>query len=323
MQALGITRLIEFAGSKPGILVINHHRIGNPGSSRFDRGVFSATVEQLDRQIAYLKRRFPIVAGEELLALGTSGKPLKRMHVAVTFDDGYLDNYTNTFDVLRHHGCAATFFLVPTYVGTNTVPWWDAIAYLVRNSPHSALTLDIPVPLTVPLEGDRERAILAVLRHYKRADNIRQDEFLNHLQAAAGCEIPHPGRRFLDWNEANEMQAAGMVIGSHTFSHRILSQLSEEQQRQELTQSRSILEQHMQRPVLTLAYPVGSTTAFTPSTERLSADAGYKLCFSFYGGVNIPDRFRPTNLLRNSFEPDELVFRNQISWMTSLGRLPY
>ena len=322
MQSLGITRLMELVGSKPGILVINHHRIGDSLNSRFDRGIFSATVDQLDRQITYLKRRFPIVAGDELEALSTSGKPLKRMHVAVTFDDGYLDNFAHAFDVLRHHGCAATFFLVPTYVGTNTVPWWDAIAYLVRNSSHSSLTLDIPVPLTVSLDGDREGAILAVLRHYKRADNTRHEEFLNHLQAATECEIPSVGRRFLDWNEANEMQAAGMTIGSHTFTHRILSQLSEEEQQQELIQSRITLEQHMSRPVLTLAYPVGSTTAFTPVTERLSSDAGYKLCFSFYGGVNRPNGLRPTNVLRNSFEPDELVFRNQITWMTSLGRLP-
>jgi len=314
---------MEFAGSKPGILIINYHRIGDPLRSRFNRGVFSATVEQFDRQVAYLKRRFPIVAGEELEALGVSDKPLKRMYVAVTFDDGYLDNYTHAFDVLRHHGCSATFFLVPTYVGTNTVPWWDTIAYLVRNSPHSSLTLGIPSPLTVPLEGDRQRAIFAVLHHYKRVDNTHQDEFLRHLKTVAGCEIPAVDRRFLDWEEANEMQAAGMAIGSHTFTHRILSQLSEEEQQQELKRSRSILEQKMRRPVLTLAYPVGSTTAFTQSTERISSAAGYKLCFSFYGGINTPINFRPTNLLRNRFEPDELLFRNQIAWMTSFGRLPY
>ncbi|MEK6398545.1 MAG: hypothetical protein V4734_10700, partial [Terriglobus sp.] len=101
LQTFGVLRLIEALPSRPGIVVVNHHRVGNANATRFDRGVYSATTEALDRQITLLKRRMPIVAGDELESLVTGKTPLTRTYAVLTFDDGYLDNYTNAFPVLK------------------------------------------------------------------------------------------------------------------------------------------------------------------------------------------------------------------------------
>jgi peptidoglycan/xylan/chitin deacetylase (PgdA/CDA1 family) len=323
MQVFGLTRLLECYRVKPGILIINHHRIGDAKQSRFDHGLFSATTDQLDQQMRYIKRHFPVAHGDELVELATARKPMKHLFVAVTFDDGYLDNYTKAFDVMRSNGCGGTFFLVPTWIGSNLIPWWDEVAHLVRNSPRSSFTLSYPVPVKVLLEGDRERAIHFVLQHYKRTDNIDNDEFMRQLRRASECDLPEVGRRFLDWQEAAEMQAGGMTIGSHTHTHRILAQLPEQQQALELAQSRAALEEKLGQTMTTLAYPVGLPTAFTGTTQDLATAAGYKLCFSFYGGVNTPQNLCATNLRRTNVPPDALMFRNQIAFMTRLDRLPY
>ncbi len=323
MERLGLTRVLEWLPAKPGILIVNHHRIGDASGSRFDHGVFSATTDELDHQVRALKRDFPILGGEELESLVQGGKPLRHFHVAFTFDDGYRDNYTNAFPVLRAHGVPGHFFLIPTYTGTPTIPWWDAIAFFVRNTAHRELVLPSPVPLTVRVEGDREAAILAVLRHYKRPDNYDGDAFLAALAEAADVELPTVEARFLTWDEAKEMQAAGMTIGSHTLTHRILAQLPEAEQEHELRASRAILEDRLGTPVRSLAYPVGITTAFTDATRRIARDAGYTVCLSFYGGINTPAAVEPTNVLRTSLEADRLLFRNQAAMLSHLGRLPY
>lgn len=323
MQNFGITRMVEYLKPKPGILIINHHRIGDAMQTRFDRGVFSATVEQLEAQVKYVRGSLPVIGGEELDALVSGAKPLKRMHVAFTFDDGYLDNYAAAFPVMRAQGVPAFFFLVPEYVGSDTVPWWDEIAFLVRNSPKSALNLRTPAALEVALEGDRERAIYFVLQHYKRPDNTDSERFLAELREQAACSVPSPGRRFLNWSEAAAMRRSGMTIGSHTLTHRILAQLPEAEQARELKLSRAAIELQLGGAITALAYPVGSTTAFTSTTEQLARDTGYKACMSFYGGINRSENLQPMNLLRTSVEPDPLMFRNQVTFLSRLGRLPY
>jgi len=318
--------LLEHMRSKPGILIVTHHRVGDAASTRFDRAIFSASADSFDRQLKYFKRHLNVIGGEELEAIVAGKQKLTRMNVAITFDDGYINDYRTTFDILKANDCTGSFFLVPEYVGTATIPWWDEIAFLVRNTPRRSLTFTYPAPITITIgEGDaaRESAIVAVLRHYKLPANHDGEIFLNELRTQADCKLPAVGRRFISWDEAREMQAAGMTIGSHTRTHRILGQLTPEEQRWELSTSKQIIEENIGRPVTTIAYPVGIRGAFDADTERITRELGYNIGYSFYGGVNTPEHMHATNMLRISTNPDWLLFRAETALLSRLGKLPY
>lgn len=319
----GLLLALERYRSKPGILVINLHRIGDRLESRFDRGLFSATADQFDRQIKYYKRHLHVVSGDELQSLVLGKTRLDRMCVALTFDDGYRDNYSAAFQVLQANQVGATFFLVPEYVGSRCIPWWDEIAYLVRNTNEKQLTLDLAEPLTLSLGPDREPAILSVLRRYKRVDSKRSEELLDELRQKAHCSLPEAGRRFLSWSEAGEMKKAGMLIGSHTQTHRILAQIDPEQQKWELEQSKKVIEAGIGEPISTFAYPVGTKGTFDAMTENLVQQAGYSMGFSFYGGINVPGQVNPANILRTGTNPNFLMFRTETMMMAKFGRVLY
>jgi peptidoglycan/xylan/chitin deacetylase (PgdA/CDA1 family) len=91
---------------------------------------------------------------------------------------------------------------------------------------------------------------------------------------------------FMTWDEARKMHADGMDIGSHSHTHRILSHLSLSEQDMELRNSKAILERELGETVPSIAYPVGAHDSFTPDTERLANDAGYRVAFSFINGIN-------------------------------------
>ncbi|HEY3398207.1 MAG TPA: polysaccharide deacetylase family protein [Armatimonadota bacterium] len=93
----------------------------------------------------------------------------------------------------------------------------------------------------------------------------------------------HRGHRVLDWAQICEMQAGGVTFGSHTLTHPHLTQLPAEQVREELESSRRILEEGLERPVETLAYPYGD---FSEETARQAEAAGYRLAFSTVLGTN-------------------------------------
>jgi hypothetical protein len=90
----GASFLLAQLPVRDSLLVLNYHRIGNAEDDLFDPGVFSATAEEFDNQIAYLKRRLSLVTLEEALAFidGTEKEKTRCCRVLITFDDGYLDN---------------------------------------------------------------------------------------------------------------------------------------------------------------------------------------------------------------------------------------
>jgi peptidoglycan/xylan/chitin deacetylase (PgdA/CDA1 family) len=284
------------------LLVLNYHRIGNPDGDLFDPGVFSATAEQFNNQISYLKRRASFVTLEEALAFvgGTSNEKTRCCRVLITFDDGYLDNYDIAYPILRSHGVQGVFFLATSLVGSCHIPWWDHIAYLMKTARRRRFSLRYPADLIVDIDGDGLRQSLrAVLKLYKMPENSDPARFIQQLhQEIRGDHPPGSLRRFLDWHEAREMIGGGMAIGSHTHSHHVLSQLEPEQQFEELARSRSIFEQQLGFKPDVLAYPVGARMSFTDRTQRAARDAGYRAAFSFYGGANLQGSTSPYDVKR-------------------------
>jgi|CZKF01.1.fsa_nt_gi peptidoglycan/xylan/chitin deacetylase (PgdA/CDA1 family) len=298
----GASFLLSQLPARDSLLVLNYHRIGNPDDDLFDPGVFSATADQFNDQISYLKSRASLVTLEEALAFidGTSREKTRRCRVLITFDDGYLDNYKIAFPILRSQGAQGVFFLATSMVGTCQVPWWDHIAYLVKTARRRQFTLRYPADLAVDIEmSGMDASLQNILKLYKQPNNSDPVRFLLELaEESKGEEPPGTLRRFLNWDEAREMSRDGMAIGSHTRSHSVLSQLKPDRQLEELSQSRTILKEQLGVEADVLAYPVGRKVSFTGQTQMLVRDAGYRAAFSSYGGANMQGKTSPYNVKR-------------------------
>lgn len=186
----GLTRVLESLPQTRALLVLNYHRIGNAADTPFDSNVFSATTEDLDSQIAYLKRRFHMATLEEAVA-GEGGDASRRTSVLITFDDGYLDNYTLAFPILRSHAVQGVFFLPTAFVGTGKLPWWDEIAWIIKQSRRRQIRLSYPQDAVFDLDADGvARVSMQILRMFKQPAVKDTGRFLAGLEEA--CEASRP-----------------------------------------------------------------------------------------------------------------------------------
>jgi len=317
----GLLRILECLPAAPGLVVFNHHRIGNRLKSDFDRELFSASPEQFDLQLSYIKRNIPVLLPRELQELTAEGKPLTRLYAMITFDDGYLDNYTQALPLLKKHGCVGSFFLTTSFTGSNVVPWWDEVAFLVRNSPAPSLVISAQLGVNVTLDADRTAALDQVLQAYKSQQNVDPAAFMQELREQSQVTLPPQDRRFLDWEEAREMANAGMEIGAHTHTHPFLSRLSYAQQESELCDSKAIIERNLGMSVSSLAYPNGTLNDFNSDTKQIAKNAGYTSAFSYYGGINPPVIGDPYNVFRITPSAVPGNFRFDSILATRFGKL--
>jgi len=80
--------------------------------------MLAVTAETFEKQMSFLARhRYNVISVEELAGLIRSKQKIPRNTVALTFDDGYKDNFTYAFPILKKYGLTATFFVIVQEVG--------------------------------------------------------------------------------------------------------------------------------------------------------------------------------------------------------------
>lgn len=299
----GLSTLWRKRHRRDRVLVLNYHRIGEPSSSPLDRGVFSATPESLDWQMAFLKRECQIITTADLL---NESALVGGNFVVVTFDDGYRDNHDVALPILRSHGVKATFFVATGFIDNPHVPWWDEIAWMIRNSPHSELEASMSLPINVPFDPPhRQRAIDQVLAVYKKLPGDVTKQFMEDLGGACGigrCP-PELGRDlWMTWDMIRNLRDAGMTIGGHTVNHPILSQLPHFQQQEEISGCLHRLSEELKQPTRFFAYPRGKIDAFNADTRACLYEAGIERAFTFYGGINLLGHIDPYDVGRAAVE---------------------
>lgn len=235
----------------------------------------------------FFRRHFSVVPLPELIAKLERGRTLRR-ELAITFDDGYRDNYECAFPILRQRNAPAMFFVATGFVDEPRLPWWDEIAFLVRATERATLDLRpwCAEPVVVD-RVDREATIVRILRTYKQVSHDQTAALVERLRAEAAC--PASGDRqiqnlWMTWDMLREMQSAGMTIGGHTVTHPVLSRMTCDDQRREISGCGATLQAEMGQPMRYFSYPVGGLTAFNDNTRTCLREAGVSYAFSYYGG---------------------------------------
>ena len=84
-----------------------------------------AKVADFENQMQYLSKAYNPISLERIAQCIQNGTSLPTKTIAVTFDDGYQDNYKNAYPIIKKYSIPATIFLTTGFIGTGEIPAWD------------------------------------------------------------------------------------------------------------------------------------------------------------------------------------------------------
>ena len=284
-------------------LVLMYHRVAEPDADTWDLAVSPTNFEQ---QLQVLKQLGTVISTVELVEQ-LQKRRLKNRSIAITFDDGYLDNYTNAGPLLVHHQLPATFFIVSGNVGLTQEFWWDelaAILLLSERLPGSfSLVLPGEVQLTADLQTEQQLTPELQQKHqHWRASNTSPPtrraalfyQLWQHLkplaapaqqivlqQLRAWASLPNtvrPAYQSISMNQLRELSANPLFsIGAHTATHPALASHPAAVQEHELAAGQQAMREAISQPVELLAYPYGN---YSNETAIIVAQLGFKAAFT-------------------------------------------
>jgi peptidoglycan/xylan/chitin deacetylase (PgdA/CDA1 family) len=231
------------------------------------------TPELLAMHFEVLKEYFTPVHLDDWLRAAKEGDPPPGRSLAITFDDGWRDNYDYAFPVLKAAEMPATLFLVTDMVGESLRFWPNRLAKILQVwMPVHARLLDEATrqhlaTLGFPLDASGAQAtsefVDSVISRCKTADDSVMHALLDDVDAAlresGANRAKESPRDLLNWGEIAEMAACGLVrFGSHTRRHtRLRAGLSPEKLIDEVAGSQATIERHLDRPSKVFCYPNG------------------------------------------------------------------
>ncbi|HST20031.1 MAG TPA: polysaccharide deacetylase family protein [Blastocatellia bacterium] len=277
MKATGVFAPFRFA-NRDRSLIVTYHRFGSNDAMKMSARDFRA-------QIDYLTSRYEIVP----LSLIADRIADKRRLAAITIDDGYSDAYEIAFPILREYSVPATLFATTDFIDRKIWMWTDKLRYLTSRAQNELLETTIgnrALRLTLNGSGSRERAAERINNALKSISEDDKNRAIDQIAESLCVEIPDVPPDDLGpitWEQAREMDAAAIEIGSHTVTHPILTNVSRAQLRSELVQSRERIESILKRKVDLFCYPNGDyNSEVTSEVER----AGYRCAVTVEPGLN-------------------------------------
>ena len=303
--------------TQPVCSIFVYHRVNDDQDPYF----YAMGVSRFRAEMEYLAKNFHLVSLDQLAGgqLPTNGN---KYCVAVTFDDGYRDNFLYAFPILQKLGIPATIFLTTGYIESGELPWYDQVrlAFKLTRQPRIGLREIGGPDSALETEQARLGALAYTLNWLRQTDEPTRARLLQELFRALRAPSPlNLPNTLLAWEEIRQMSRQGITFGAHTVTHPVLSSLPVPRLEEEILGSKKTVEKRLQRPIQHFAYPFGKKADFSAEAKQVVQSAGFLTAVTTISGVNDPqqDRYELKRFCLR--EPDLGMFGLKLDWYRMSG----
>ncbi len=230
--------------------------------------------------VLHLRDHCEVLPLADLVEACRNGDEPPSRAVALTFDDGALDNLTAASPLLLETGLPATFFILADRLDEPHEAWWDQLCRIFLGPEPVPAGLDLRLgevhrQFQTDSSQGRADAYTDIHRWLLWAGLEQREAVLEIVREWCGLNLaPRRSHRLMTAEELRLLAGhPGHAIGAHSVHHLLLSAQPREVQQSEMATSRSRLEAVLQREVSLFSYPYG---AHDDVTVACATDAGFR-----------------------------------------------
>ena len=239
-------------------------------------------VDLFREQIQFLKQQFHVVTMEQVMDAVSGRSDLPENACLLTFDDGYIDNYTFAFPILEEAGLQGSFFIPGKTFATHQLLDVNKIHYILASAQIEKLLADVfermdhyrGTEFTYPSNEelfeqyavanrfDRKetvfvKRILQTVLPEKLRNRISSDLFEQYVGVS---ETQLAYELYMTEEQVRTMKRHGMFIGIHGYDHYWLGNLTAEEMRRDISKSLEVMDEFIDAGSWVMNYPYGNSS---------------------------------------------------------------
>lgn len=231
-------------------------------------------------QIEFLKNNFTIVDMEQVIDAVEGKSVLPSDAMLLTFDDGYIDNYTYAFPILEEFGVKGSFFIPGKTFATHQLLDVNKIHYILASANINRLIDDVKKQMdfyrgneydypstdelfnkyAIPSRFDiKETIFVKKMLQTVLPEKLRNTISSNLFEKYVGIsEEKLAYELYMTETQIRTMKRHGMYIGIHGYDHYWLGNLPKEQMEKDISMALDTLDEFIDKKCWVMNYPYGS-----------------------------------------------------------------
>jgi peptidoglycan/xylan/chitin deacetylase (PgdA/CDA1 family) len=242
--------------------------------------------ETFKTHLKFLNSHYKFVTLTDVVNSIRNHVPLPGRAALLTFDDGLKNNYAVAFPILREMGIPAAVFLTTEFIGTDRMLWFDELFFLLQEAAMLGVDLNLPQKAANQFlnKGNVWESYEIVVENLKRSGPVRRWDEMERLKNLVQFDhrLYQDDFGLMQWDEIRAMLESGLIeFGVHTATHRIITEITDDEWDKEITASKFKLENELGVEAAAFCYPNGKPSMdFRREHFGRLRQAGYVCAFT-------------------------------------------
>jgi len=262
------------------LYIAMYHYVRDLKNSRYPE-IKGMNISAFKQQIAFFKEKFHPVTIEDVIEAYEVGKDLPENALLLTFDDGYIDHFTNVFPILQENRLQGSFFIPGKTFTENVLLDVNKVHFVLASAPIGELYTSVlayvddavknnecDLPSTEELVNQYAIAnrfdSKEVIFVKRMLQTVLPEEIRNRITSELFAKFVQVEERkfakelYVNLDQLKCMKRNGMYIGLHGYDHYWLGNLSKEKMQADIDASLESLSDVVDEKSFILNYPYGN-----------------------------------------------------------------